>query len=283
MKRVFALTAVLVLAGAAQTYAKDKVMATVNGSKIRRSDVNRRLWELQGPAVLEDLISQKLIKQKAKKRKIRPDKAEVDRRIKNIEQQLPEGASLGEKLKETGGTLKSLRKNISFQVLRDAWVVAAEGISVSTQEVHAAFEVNKNRLGTPEAVHLRHIFVKTRQEAEDLLVALKAGADFAKLAAAKSLDQTTRDKGGNLGFISRGMLNPTIAEAVFALEAGQTSSVVEVGESNHIFLAVEKRVARPASFEDVAENLKQAIRRQKISNALPKLLQQLVSNAKIVR
>jgi parvulin-like peptidyl-prolyl isomerase len=80
---------------------------------------------------------------------------------------------------------------------------------------------------TAEHVHARHILVATQAEAEAILTQLRDGADFDTLAQTFSLDVSTRDRGGDLGFFPRGLLlTPELEEAAFALEPGQISDVV---------------------------------------------------------
>ena len=60
---------------------------------------------------------------------------------------------------------------------------------------------------------------KTREErrayAESLLAELKAGADFADLARAKSDDKDSAVKGGSLGYFTRGSMVKPFEETAF--------------------------------------------------------------------
>jgi len=87
---LFIFTAAAFLA-AGPAQAKDQIVAKVNGKTIKQSDVHRRLWALQGVAVLDRLIERKLVEQEAKALKIRAGKKEVQMRLDAIKQQLPAG------------------------------------------------------------------------------------------------------------------------------------------------------------------------------------------------
>lgn len=283
MKTATIALAALMLVTASRALARDPVAAAVNGKKIRRSEVHKRLWRIQGRKVLDDLIWRELIEQEAAKLKIKADAKEVDRRVRAIEAQLPKGTTLKEALKPSGLSIKELRSDIEFAVLREALVVKSANIQVSQEEIRAVFEANRSKLGTPEARRLRHIMVKTQREAEDLLVAVRAGADFAKLAVAKSLDVGTKEKGGDLGFVANGVLRPEIESAVSKLRNGETSPIIKSSQGFHIFQAVETRTAVPAKFKDVKNDLLRALLAQKINAAYPKLIQSLESKATIKR
>src|SRR5690606_41800855 len=80
---------------------------------------------------------------------------------------------------------------------------------------------NKEQLGTPEQLKVRHILVETREVAEEILDALKAGADFAELARARSLDTASGLQGGEIGYIRRDSpIVDEFKEAAFRLGAG---------------------------------------------------------------
>jgi len=66
-------------------------------------------------------------------------------------------------------------------------VTKAKGLTVTDDELKKAFEENKDKLGSPEAVHLRHILVATEPEANEIVSKIKGGADFKALARDKSL------------------------------------------------------------------------------------------------
>jgi parvulin-like peptidyl-prolyl isomerase len=73
-----------------------------------------------------------------------------------------------------------------------------------------------------EQVWARHILLATTDEAKarDIYNQLKAGADFATLAAQNSIDTTTKDKGGDLGWFGRGKQAPDFETSVWPMKIG---------------------------------------------------------------
>jgi parvulin-like peptidyl-prolyl isomerase len=105
---------------------------------------------------------------------------------------------------------------------------------------------------TAEHIHARHILVDTSSEAEHILAQLLAGADFAALAKTYSLDTSTRETGGDLGFFPRGILVASeVEDAAFALQPGQFSGVVSSALGYHLVQVIERDPARAVSPENL--------------------------------
>lgn len=98
----------------------------------------------------------------------------------------------------------------------------------------------------PQA-HARHILVATRDEATALLARLHNGEDFAALAAAFSLDTTTRATGGDLGWFTQDeLLEPELARVAFELQPNQIAGPIETTLGYHIIQTLEIAV-RPVA------------------------------------
>ena len=82
-------------------------------------------------------------------------------------------------------------------------------------------------------VHCAHILVKTKEEAEQIVEQLNAGADFGGIAAEKSMCPSKR-RGGDLGEFGRGQMVREFEKAAFTLEKGQTSGPVKTEFGWHV-------------------------------------------------
>jgi parvulin-like peptidyl-prolyl isomerase len=94
--------------------------------------------------------------------------------------------------------------------------------------------------GQAEQVHARHILVATEAEAQQVLARLQNGEDFAAVAQEVSLDTTSGQQGGDLGWFGRGMMVAPFEEAAFALEVNQLSQPVQTQFGYHIIQVTEK-------------------------------------------
>jgi peptidyl-prolyl cis-trans isomerase D len=146
-------------------------------------------------------------------------------------------------------------------------MLSADGLArqepVTEAELKAAYEQRASQLSVAESRNLSHILVKTRDEAEKILAeARKNPARFAELAKKHSLDTGSAEKGGDLGAVSKGALDPKLAEAVFAMKQGE----LRVAESQfgfHVMRINGVQSAKAPGLEDVRKELTAELSRQK--------------------
>jgi peptidyl-prolyl cis-trans isomerase D len=135
-------------------------------------------------------------------------------------------------------------------------------VSVSAKEIEDYYENNKEKFGQPKQVKVRHILIKAdardkegtekaRQRAESIREEAAKGKDFAQLAKQKSEDAGTKDRGGEIGFISKGMVVPEFEQAAFSMKAGEISGVIQTQFGFHILKVDEVREARTQPLEKV--------------------------------
>jgi parvulin-like peptidyl-prolyl isomerase len=125
--------------------------------------------------------------------------------------------------------------------------------------------VTRNVPTQAEQVHARHILVSDEAKAQEILAQLQSGGDFAQLAREYSLDPSTKESGGDLGFFPRGTLVvPEVEDAAFALSVGQISSVISSPMGYHIVQVVERVQDKPLT-EEAWQALKEATFRRWVS------------------
>lgn len=81
---------------------------------------------------------------------------------------------------------------------------------------------------------------QNRAKAEEVLKRLRAGEDFAKLAAEFGSDGT-KDKGGDLGWFGPRDMDPDFSKAAYALKPGEISDVVQTRFGFHIIKLEERK------------------------------------------
>jgi peptidyl-prolyl cis-trans isomerase SurA len=114
---------------------------------------------------------------------------------------------------------------------------------VSPQQVEAYYRENKSQYSTPEQVKLRLIVLKSEgreKMAEEIVARIKEGAEFEKMAELYSED-STRESGGDWGWIERGTLNETLTKAAFSLKPGEVSKPIDFGGSSYLLFVEAKK------------------------------------------
>jgi peptidyl-prolyl cis-trans isomerase D len=99
-----------------------------------------------------------------------------------------------------------------------------------------------------------------QKAAEQKAVALAAqakqpGADFAALAKANSQDPGSKDSGGDLGWVDRGVMVKPFEDALFAMKAGEISGPVKTDFGYHVLQLREIKPGQGKSFEEVRDVL----------------------------
>jgi peptidyl-prolyl cis-trans isomerase C len=150
-------------------------------------------------------------------------------------------------------------ENAIDDVLAQA-LLAARGAQVPLDEaaLRRYFDANPGEFRVPGRVRARHLVVRTQQEAESLLGRVRRSADFAALAKAHNID-TTRDSGGDLGWVSPGLMVEPVDRALFGLEPGEVSPVIRTSYGFHVVKVEEVEAGMTKPFASVAAEARQKI------------------------
>jgi peptidyl-prolyl cis-trans isomerase D len=133
---------------------------------------------------------------------------------------------------------------------------------VSEQDLRAYYNDHIDRYRIQNRAHVSRIMFKTvgktdaeieeiRKKAEGLQKKAKSGAKFEDLAKQNSEDSTSKDAGGDLGWIVQGQTVPEFERAAFSLPKGSISDLVKVPYGFEIIKVIDREEARTQSFEEV--------------------------------
>jgi parvulin-like peptidyl-prolyl isomerase len=275
MNPIYASLALILAARAvAAPVGGDQVLVRVNGVPIRQSEVVERLLKRYGAQAVDEMIDETLLRQAAKSGGIVADDAEVDRRLQKLQEQFGSRELFISQLEQAGSSVAKVKEDLADEIVRERLVVKAKGLSITDAELKKAFDANKDKLASSEAVHLRHILVGTQAEAEDVVAKIKAGADFKALAREKSLAASGKAAGGDYGFVARGMLPAEIDDIAFSMKAGEIR-IVPGPRGSHVLQVLERREPKPAVYAEVKNDLRDMLMAEKIKKAAPDYLAEL--------
>ena len=140
-------------------------------------------------------------------------------------------------------------------------------LQVSDDVLKQQYQANIQQYQVPNRVHVEHILFMTvgktdaeveeiKKKAEDVLKQVKKGEKFEDLAKKYSEDPGSKDKGGDLSWITQGQTVPEFEKTAFSLSPGQVSDLVKTQYGFHIIKVLEKETAHTKPFEEVKDSLR---------------------------
>src|ERR1700675_1671342 len=150
-----------------------------------------------------------------------------------------------------------------------------QNTQISDDELKVQYQQDIQQYQVPNRVHVQHILLMTvgktdaeveeiRQKAEDVLKQARKGAKFEDLAKRYSEDPGTKDKGGDLGFITQGQTVPEFEKTAFTLPKGSISDLVKTKSGFQLIKVLDKETAHTKPFEEVKESIKSRLLLNKV-------------------
>jgi peptidyl-prolyl cis-trans isomerase D len=131
------------------------------------------------------------------------------------------------------------------------------------EEIRKAYEARASAFRVEEQRRASHILVKTKEEADKIAAEVKANPNrFADLARKQSTDTGSAEKGGDLGWFSRGMMVKPFEDAVFSMKQGE----IRIAQSEfgfHVIRLTGIQEGKQRPLEDVKKELAAEIAKQK--------------------
>jgi peptidyl-prolyl cis-trans isomerase C len=214
----------------------DPVVAKVNGAEIHESDVALANEELGAPAAQTDAST----------------------RRQNIigfliDLKLAANATDGKKLRGTD----TFKKQAAFALDRlsmDTLLARQSEAATTDAALKQAYEDATKATNGQQEVRIRHILVGTEDAARQAIDEVNKGGDFAAIAKRVSKGGSAV-RGGDLGFVSRGQLDPDIGNAVFALDVGKISDPIKTKAGWQVVRVEEKRDRKMPAFDQIKPQL----------------------------
>lgn len=228
-------------------------------------------------SAINELIDRALVLQEFEKNKFNIPEYIIDDHVNTIirEQFNGDRQAFVRTLQAQGYTIQRFRKletdKMIVQAMRQRNVKPTPPPSAS--EIEAYYHKNRADFSEPSEIKLRMIVLRSnnpdgRKIATDLRSRIRNGADFARMAEMYSED-STREQGGDWGWIGPTTLHEALAGPAFSLRAGEISPVIEIA-GNHYLLYVEARKnGKPKPLAEVREEVLGRIvqeRRQKVQS-----------------
>jgi peptidyl-prolyl cis-trans isomerase C len=264
---------------------KDKIPK--GKTKEAKADIKKQL--------VENFIIRTVLDNEIEKRKIEANENEINESINKIKASLPANKKFGDFLKENNLTMEELNKALASDIKVKKIVLAQLGDNAkpSQKEISKFYSDNTDKFTVPENVHVRHILVLINKGDDDKLKSEKKakienlrqqvldGADFAEVAR-KNSDCPSKEKGGDLGNITKGQTVEPFEDAAFSQEKNVIGPVITTDYGYHVIQVLDHNPKKTIALEEVKSKISDYLEKQKQADAFTALIKKLRENAKII-
>ena len=282
-----------------------RLRAQAQGKKISPSEE-----AIIGREMLKALIMKELITQKALSLNISIPSKKIELEIQNIEDKFPDHSAFITALAFQRMSIKTLKEKIKRTLLEDELIrnEIAPKVKINVEDAKTFYESNKEKFTKPVLYRVRHILIGTIQppknlenkvdqkkatrmakmineeaksNAKEILLKIKAGEDFIKLAKEYSEDKTTYNDGGLLGDLHPESTIPEIAAKMVKLKEGDTSDIFQSSYGYHILKIDEIIPSTLIPFEKAESDILNILMKRETQRMFKKYIITLEKNAKI--
>lgn len=225
------------LAFTAPALADDaKPLVTVNGLAITAADIKLAETEI-GPQLASVPADER-------------QRVVIEYMIDNM---LMAAAARGEDLAKSDG----FEDRIAYyreRAMRDAYFDKYVMDEVTDETARALYDAQVGAIEPKEEIRARHILLKTREDADDVVERVNRGEDFAELAKEVSTGPSAT-QGGDLGYFVDGQMVKPFQDAAFALKTGEVSEPVETQFGWHVIKLEDRRDRSLPPFESLKDRI----------------------------
>jgi peptidyl-prolyl cis-trans isomerase C len=246
-------------------------------------------------SVLDRLVSFHLLVQESETLSILVDDAGVDARIETIRSNFPNEEAFETQLENWETTIEDLREETRRDLLVEGVLESTvlPDIDVDVETTRDFYEQHAAEFTEGGGVQARHILIgispdaddqekaEARERANSLRLEVDGGAEFAELARTNSEDPGSAANGGNLGVVVRGQTVPEFEAALFALEPGDVSEVVETAFGFHVIQMIEREAERIVPFTEASIQIREFLLQQEQQARVAAFIEELKTKSDI--
>lgn len=231
-----------------------------------------------------NLVNSVLLVAEARKRGIKPDSEAVRRMIEGYEARY---ANSEQWRRERARLVPELTRKLEDDSLIRQLEGAVRDIPAPGEaQARAFYEGHADKFTEPEQVHVGVILLKVdpssapavwqkaEEEGKAILKQLRAGAAFSEVAKLHSGDESAA-KGGDMGYLHRGMLPEVAQQAVDKLKPGELSDAVRLLEGIAVFRLEGRKAARKVGFPEARERAAGLLQREQSEKSWTDLIARL--------
>ena len=289
------------------------VVATINGVKLSGVEFSKGLQSYKkslammgqevppehtkeiNKTIIERMVNNELLIQNCNKTGIKVSDDELNKEMASIKARYQNEEQFNQVIKSQNLTMddvkSDVRKNLAIKKLMKNDI--EDKVSIDEKAVNEYYKNNPTKFVEGESVKASHILVMVDKSAtkdaketakkkiDGLLIRVRKGEDFAKLAKENSDDKGSGQNGGDLGFFSKGMMVPNFEKAAFSLKKDEVSDVVETEFGYHVIKLIDKKPERTIPLSEVHDKLKNFLKSMEVNKKLSEYLADLRKKADV--
>ncbi len=274
--------------------------------------VNRPLTVQEKTSIVKDLIEKEvvreLVNQQGKKENLKVDNELIEKELDALRATYSSEEEFNSALTARNINLDDIKKSMQIDInARQLLNEQIKGkITIADDDVKKYYDDNISKFVRPEAYHTRHIlaayfppealrnqsikelqknkeyFARLAEEKIDKVIdELKKGTDFEELAKIHSDDESSRDNGGDLDFIYKGVFEASFDEAAGKLKPGETSGKIQTRFGFHVIQLIEKKPSETATFDEMKPGIQKHLFMEEAKKQVASYVEKLRQTAKI--
>ncbi len=246
--------------------------------------------------VLENLIDQELLYQDAKSKGLKIDDAAINVQLDAVKGQFPDEATYQSQLAAQGMSEAEIKTDIGKTLLVEDYITSKYSplIKIEDSDILEFYNGNSQYFSKPEQVRASHILIKVepdvtesvKKDAMDRIVAIKerinGGEEFSDLARSLS-EGPSNVNGGDLGAFGRGQMVKSFEDAVFAMNVGNVSDVVETQFGYHLIKLTAKEASSTVPMAEVEAQIIDHLTQVKMAEMINSYVASIKPDANIER
>ncbi|MFL8887952.1 peptidylprolyl isomerase [Helcococcus kunzii] len=198
-------------------------------------------------------VRDKIVQDELNKEKIEVTDQEIVDEVNSYISNLGGDDKFQEYLSVLGTDAETFKQNIKNTIANRKHIeLFKKNNPVKDEELKKYYEENKDSIDSVEAMH---ILVKDEAKAKEVVEKLKKGEDFKKVSDEYSIDKAAKNKGGQLGKVSKNGYDATFVEAAFKLKENEISEPVKTKFGYHIIKVTKNNVGVDKNKEKISNTL----------------------------
>ncbi|GIO21629.1 peptidylprolyl isomerase [Oceanobacillus sp. J11TS1] len=258
------------LALAACNSSDSDVVATTEAGDITKEEFYNELKDRNGEAVLEELVTIKVLEDNYEV----TDK-QVDKEIDKMKNEFDSDEEFESMVNQQFGGQEALKDLVYVGMLQEAAI--SEDMDITDKDLKEYYDKKNTEIDA------QHILVQDEETAKEVKKKLDDGEKFEDLAKEYSSDGSA-ESGGKLGYFSVGDMVPEFEEAAFSMEPGDVSDPVQSQFGYHIIKVndVREKEEKIGDFDELKEELRsELVLQQANQEDIQAKLQKLIKESNV--